>query len=129
MADDRKVGRLLNVLICDDVRREVTGKEIIIGVYGDEMMVPSLPVSLNLSLWIRVFFENAEAMYVDFAIVGEGGINLVQPQRLPIAGQQANRQMSVVLSGIPIQVQMPGPVTFRWCLKGGSWEDLATVRV
>jgi hypothetical protein len=36
-----------SVILCDDVRQEVTGKEILIGVYNDSMIFPSLPGSLK----------------------------------------------------------------------------------
>ena len=34
-------------LVCDDVRREISGKEILIGVYGDGLVVPSFPATIR----------------------------------------------------------------------------------
>lgn len=45
--------KLLSVIVCDDVRTEVTKKEILIGVYSDGIVVPKLPAILT-SLFFRV---------------------------------------------------------------------------
>ena len=42
------------VLICDDVRKEITGKDILIGVYTTVINVHHLPAAVNLSAWIEV---------------------------------------------------------------------------
>jgi hypothetical protein len=39
------------VVICDDVRRELNGKDILVGVYGGEIIVAQLPFTLNLAIW------------------------------------------------------------------------------
>lgn len=47
------VFEIVNALVCEDVRREVNGKEILIGVYGNAIVVPSFPVDLNLMFWFQ----------------------------------------------------------------------------
>ena len=42
-----------SVVLCDDVRREITNKDILIGVYGGGIMAPSLPAAIPLALWIE----------------------------------------------------------------------------
>jgi hypothetical protein len=37
-------------IICDDVRREENGKFILIGVYGHDIIVPSLPANILVSV-------------------------------------------------------------------------------
>lgn len=41
-------------LICDDVRREITNKDILIGVYAAEINTPALPAQINLSFWLLI---------------------------------------------------------------------------
>jgi hypothetical protein len=43
-----------SVVVCDDIRKEVTGKEILIGVYSGEIVLPSFPNWFPASLWIEV---------------------------------------------------------------------------
>jgi len=40
-------------IICDNVRHEVTGKQILIGVYTGTILVPSFPAALTLALWLE----------------------------------------------------------------------------
>jgi hypothetical protein len=47
------VFEVVNALVCEDVRREVNGKEILIGVYGNSILVPSFPIDLNLMFWFQ----------------------------------------------------------------------------
>lgn len=41
-------------LICDDVRKEASGKDILVGVYSGELAVHALPVTLLISLFIEI---------------------------------------------------------------------------
>ena len=52
--------KLLNCLICDDVRQEKSGKAILIGVYGPDLNVttPTPPNSaIPLNLWVELQTE------------------------------------------------------------------------
>jgi hypothetical protein len=40
-------------VICDDVRQEVNGKQIIIGVYGNRIVVSSMPFGIPISIWME----------------------------------------------------------------------------
>jgi len=48
--------KVKSVIICDDVRRETNGKEILIGVYNDTLLFSDVPalmgkVSFRVALW------------------------------------------------------------------------------
>lgn len=42
------------VVICDDIRREISHKDILVGVYGSEIVVHSLPIQLQLAFWLEL---------------------------------------------------------------------------
>ena len=66
-------------LLCDDVRREVTGKDIIIGVYGEEITTPNLPVVLVFNLFMRVRFPKPDTSYLaEFRVIGPSDRLLTQ---------------------------------------------------
>ena len=44
----------LSAVVCDEVRREQNGKDIIIGAYGGDILIDSFPITLALSLWISL---------------------------------------------------------------------------
>src|SRR5215467_14267622 len=42
------------VIMCDDVRKEVSNKEILIGVYSGDIILPALPAWMPLAIWIEL---------------------------------------------------------------------------
>ncbi|MDX8534301.1 hypothetical protein RFM41_24565 [Mesorhizobium sp. VK25A] len=42
-------------IFCDDIRVASGGKHILIGIYGGNIILPSLPASFQISLWVRIF--------------------------------------------------------------------------
>lgn len=42
------------VVVCDDIRKEITSKDILIGAYGGGILVPYLPASLQIAIWIEL---------------------------------------------------------------------------
>ncbi len=62
------------VIICDDVRKENTNKDILIGVYSGDIILPSFPSELALAIWIELIPKQ----------IGEHELEF----RLSLAGQQ-----------------------------------------
>jgi hypothetical protein len=53
--------KLVCGIVCDDIRREDNGKEIIIGVYSGSIVVPQFPATLLLSLWVGLEAPRAQS--------------------------------------------------------------------
>ena len=121
--------KLQQALICDDVRKEITGKEIIIGVYGEDLLTPQFPITIFLSLWVRLFFPESGTFLLDFDITGPDGRHLANPQKVPVMAHRGQRLSTIHISNIPLQIQVPGQVQFRWRPEGGEWEKVATLNV
>jgi hypothetical protein len=52
--------KILSFMVCDDIRQEKSGKEILIGVYNDTMIVPALPAFMpQLSFRVKLQLEEA----------------------------------------------------------------------
>jgi hypothetical protein len=96
--DKKNIG---DVIICDDVRHENNGKQILIGVYGSNIVVQSIPFMLNLSIWleynapkrgedhvhIRFLFESKPVSGVEIRInVLDPGLMTIATPQLPVHG-------------------------------------------
>lgn len=46
--------RIDALVICDDIRKEITNKDILVGVYGSDIVVGTFPATLSLSFWIEI---------------------------------------------------------------------------
>ncbi len=73
--------KLLDFIVCDDVRQEIGGKVTVVGVYGDGLNVHIPPGDIagkpviKLALLARVLFEKSEekpdSFYIDFNLNGK----------------------------------------------------------
>jgi len=42
-----------SVVICDDVRKEFNGKDMLIGVQGTPLIFPAFPANIKLGFWVQ----------------------------------------------------------------------------
>src|SRR5262245_1276923 len=69
---------IINTIVCDDVRREDNGKEILIGVFNDTLVIDSVPAILA-TFGIRFLVKtNTKEAEVRGYIVGPGENKIVQ---------------------------------------------------
>jgi hypothetical protein len=116
-------------VVCDDIRREMTGKEILIGVYGSNIAVPSFPAPLNLAFWMQ--FDSTEAtpspIIVEFQLMGENDAKFASlAVQLLIAKAGLG---TLALPAIPVSLQIPGNLMLQMKQQGGEWETVGTVGV
>lgn len=45
---------ITTIIVCDDVRKEITNKDILIGVYTGDIVVQDFPAWVRLSVWIEM---------------------------------------------------------------------------
>ena len=97
--------KLRSVIICDDVRQEVSGKEILIGVYSYSMLFPSFP-SIVPKLVIRIFMDLLDRTAKNFEL------NWKDPNGTPIANFKT--QLPQAIPNEPLLLGfLIGPLTFN----------------
>ncbi|HTO66036.1 MAG TPA: hypothetical protein VMM15_32840 [Bradyrhizobium sp.] len=62
------------VIVCDSVRREVSGKELLVGVYTGNIVSPSFPVVIELAFWFEVDIRETGEQDADIRIVVPGEV-------------------------------------------------------
>jgi hypothetical protein len=86
---------IATVLVCDDVRKEVTGKDILIGVYVGDILVPAFPASLRLAAWLELVPKE----------VGQVALDI----RAGFPDQNAQLQLRLQINDlVPLGVALPG---------------------
>jgi hypothetical protein len=116
-------------ILCDDVRREITGKEIIIGIYGDELTTPQFPVALFFTLYLKISFPKTGEFPMAFRVMGPSEQPLTAVVMTSIMAQREGRSTTVHIGGIALQVQIPGRIQFQWRLQEREWETIAKLDV
>ncbi len=119
---------VITALICDVVRKEITGQDIIIGVYSDEISVAQLPLSLVLTLYLRIRFKKTESTKFDFRVMGESGIQITPDLNFEIPPPVTGHIMTVAMGPIPINIQALGKITFDLKFTDANWESATDIR-
>lgn len=109
-------------IVCDDVRREISGKDILIGVYTADIVLSSYPATIPLSFWIE--FEPVEEgeLNVEFKVDSPS-------ENPPVEGLisitvKVVRTTGITVSHIPVSVEEDGHLIFSVRTKGGEWKEL-----
>lgn len=70
--------KITSALICDDIRREITGKDILIGVYAGDLIVPAVPFTFPLTVWCELSPDDTgpHKVFVRLSYAGEEMLKL-----------------------------------------------------
>jgi len=63
--------KILQTIVCDEVRREDNGKFFLIGVYSDAIFMNTIPANILLSFWIQCEIQLKEKKSLEFKIEGD----------------------------------------------------------
>jgi hypothetical protein len=130
MQNDSPYFKVRDVLVCDDIRTEDNGKQILIGVYTGNILLNEFPASLLLSFWIDV--NQPVAGQVPFQIRC-----FITGQSEPVFHIQGTGESSlpsphaqISLRGVPLKVTRDDSV-LRVELKQyeGEWEEIRTIDI
>ena len=119
---------LLAALVCDDVRREDNGKEILIGVYTGAIVVPKLPASLPLSLWLHLQTRGSGEMKLEFRVIGPAAKELAHGEAM-VGFAESDQPASLALPKLPLVLDAEGMLEFQWRQNGADWSTLARKKV
>lgn len=130
MSEQTSPIEIVSALICDDVRREANGKEIIIGVYGSAVYVPTIPSAIALAVWTRLRFLKAEEVRIEVRCIGDQDHQLLPTLKAIIAlPPDVTEPATVVFGPAIINIQNPGNIVFQWRPENGQWNVLASIKV
>lgn len=114
-------------IVCDDIRREISGKDIIIGVYQGAILVPRFPVNLLLSLWVHLDCAKPGTYQLNFRVMGPHDVQYASGI-IPTVFQSIETG-SVTISGAPLQIQVAGDIDFQLQEPGREWQSVRKIPV
>jgi hypothetical protein len=117
-------------LVCDDVRNEISGREILIGVFADNVHVAVLPANLIVSLYMRVLFARSGLSNIKFRVLAPAGIQVTPEASIALPGPpDLEAVASIVIRGINFQAQAEGRYEFQWQPPEQEWETVTSFRI
>ncbi len=115
--------RIRYCVICDDVRLEVSTKELLIGVYTAGVRVPSFPFVVTVCLWLVVVWEGEGALNIDIRILNPKGNQVCQVNGGGRAILQG-RDTSLTFRGLIFSAETEGEYDIQWRVAGRQWESI-----
>jgi hypothetical protein len=119
--------RFNSIVMCDEIRTEITGKDILIGVFSGEILVPSFPTAIGVAFWAEVENSNEDIGVREYEV--RVGIENGQP--LPFKVTADIRAAGTSVLKIPtIHIPVSGPTVISLeLLDGENWRVLKSKKV
>jgi hypothetical protein len=106
------------VLVCDDIRKENNGKDILIGVYSGDILLPSLPAQLSLAFWIEVAPVQVGSKKATFRIGFGGDRSAMIHTELEVS---RTGPAAIALPTFLVSIDSPGDLTLE--IQEGNGDD------
>ena len=125
----KKGYKVKSIIICDDVRTENSGKEILIGVYNDVIVFPRLPAGI-IKLFIRVALDviPLQSFTFNILIVDPDGKTIGEHERKAEAPDVDTPVLiGLVLAGLRFEKE--GIYKIRLRIDGSKLEEIGSFAV
>ncbi len=122
--------KVINAVVCDDVRKEATGKHIIIGVYPHDMLVRSFPATIAPALWVQFFVQHRGEVKIEFRTRVKA-----QPKkraRFALATfniEDPSKMNTLTLPPVPVEINEQGLLLFEVREKDGRWKKVREIPI
>ncbi len=119
--------KIHNAIICDQVRKEDTGKHILLGVYPIDALVPDFPTKIVLVLWLQFYVDRNGEFALEFRI---------QKDKKNISSTKATMNVkdhlppvTIALPLAPIEIDGECTLSFQIREKNKRWQTVKELPV
>jgi hypothetical protein len=114
-------------VVCDHIRREDSGKLILIGVYGSSVLVTRVPLTLSFALAVRMIPKELGAKELEFRVTVDG--EEVAKGEIAVTFEDIEAGF-IGLPAVPVPIIRTGSMRFEMRDKGAKrWALLAEINV
>lgn len=128
MASQNSAIEFRNIVFADDVRREVTGKDIIVGAFGGDIVVGGFPSRMVFCLWISMRARIVGEFRLEIQVLGPSGIT-ISSMSSDIVVEKKDNNAVFVLGGIETELQQEGNIVIRARTNNSEWEEVYSIGV
>ncbi len=115
----------LSALVCDEVRRETDGKDIIIGAYGGDVLIGIFPVTISLSLWTSLETSGTGDIKTDIRVVNREKKVLAELKGISHVEGRVQRS-SLFTPKIKLYIEKPTELRFQLRVREGRWKTVVS---
>lgn len=128
MTQDKGKINVHAAIVCDDVRTEITGKEILIGVYSSDISIPSTPFNIGLCIWIQ--WSASIAGKIPFRLRVHAPNNIILfDGGADVTFVSPNHMGTFVIGGLMFQVQAEGHLVVEIKEASHPWVRLLSLPI
>ena len=106
-----------DVIYCDDIRQEASGKFLFIGVYSGELIPSVLPASIGLAIYLRVYGLEVGKHEFEVRVIGPSGAIMFEKHD-SVEMVDPLIPMTLIFNGIPAYLEQPGYIITQIKLGG-----------
>lgn len=114
---------IINCVICDDVRTEISNKETIVGVYNSGISVPFVPWSMPICLWFQVIWSGDGEMQFEISVLNPSNHEVGKIGGKVRAILQGSLS-TIAFRGLFIAADMEGTYDIKWRADYGAWQSV-----
>lgn len=112
-----------HVLICEDIRREDNGKQIVIGLFAGDIKVSRLPVDLRLAFLVRGKSSKKGPNNIELRLLDSNNSPIVEGQS-ELNVQKPNSLFSMSMPPVIVQIVPEGVMKFQMRQPGTRWKTV-----
>ncbi len=117
------------VIVCDDARREITGKDILIGVYASSILVFALPAQINVAFWMEVIPKKAGKLSMEFRVETPGK-NAPPQMKVEAEVGKAGESFGMFTLPIPVAIVNEGELKlFTRQVGSEKWQMIKRIKL
>lgn len=117
-----------DAIFCDDVRPEASGKQILIGVYPNDLVSHVTPSTFPLALWIRLHGLKASSRKFELKLKSDDGATDLDLSG-ELFGHEAGGPSVIALGGFPVSVQAATTLRAFLAIDGEDATEIATLPI
>jgi hypothetical protein len=118
------------LIVCDDIREEKSNKDILVGVYTGDILVPAFPAIIALAAWMKVEASQLGAVAgFEFQVVRAKTSEVLF--RVPPTNINISARTDFVVRIPGMQIVLSGEDTLKFQIKqaGSEWKEAGNIVV
>lgn len=117
------------LIVCDDIRVEANGKQILVGVYPTNLVPGPFPASSTVALWLRVSNYEGEPSKAKMTLIPPGGGIRPEIEISIDYRDQERRTILLMAGGMPLEIDRYGELKVMLELDGENPIEAGTLPI
>jgi hypothetical protein len=121
--------KIKNVIFCENVRAELSGKYTLLGASAPELTVlnSAIPATISGAVFVTGIPQQSGQFSVEIRITDPDKIKILDGK---LEGNFSGAGMtSLAVGPVPVTINKGGLYTFEWSFDGKKWTTLETVNI